>query len=174
MKTLKNIQFAILFLSIFSISFAQESFVSLDMPMEDKDEVEVLNTSYLNSMSQSMTSPEAIYLEEIAARYDAKKAITFDQRKEPFTTVFKSDKGEIEITYDQEGKVVSSYERFRNISLPSNIKKALYHRYKEWKVVANKYDVIYKNEKVVKKTYELFLEKGDEQKRIRVNALKYL
>jgi hypothetical protein len=94
----------------------------------------------------------------------------FESRREPFKTVFKSNKGFAEVTYDNLGRVIAVEKRLKDVVLPSQITKVVFKRYQDWTIVQNKFRMSYKQGTDVKKTYELTIKKGNETKRIRVNA----
>jgi len=137
--------------------------IVLESPME-------LNKEYVTSVHEKSYQKEAEFLSGIIAEWDVRKSSKFDSRKNEFTTVFKSNKGYAEVTYDNQGRVNAVEKRLKNVILPTQITQIVSKRYENWVIVQNKYDVSYKLGYDVKKTYELTLQKGTEKKRIRMNG----
>ena len=72
-------------------------------------------------------------------------------------------------TYDKNGKLLRTAERFKNVALPSAVRNAVFSRYPEWNIYKDIYTVNYYHEKSSnsKKVYKLLLEKGDERMRVK-------
>ena len=145
---------------------------------KDKDKTEItpvestidLNEEYLTEVHENAAQEEVKFLSGIVAKYDVRNSSKFESRREPFKTVFKSNKGFAEVTYDNQGRVVRVEKRLKDVVLPSQITKVVFKRYQDWTIVQNKFRMSYKQGADVKKTYELTIKKGNETKRIRVNA----
>lgn len=129
-----------------------------------------LNKEYLTEVHDSALQEEVKYLSGIVANYDVKESSKFESRNQPFTTVFKSNKGFAEVTYDSQGRVMAAEKRLKNVALPSQIVKLVYKRYEDWTIVENKYTMSYKQGFDVQKTYELTIMRGEEMKRVKVRG----
>ena len=137
--------------------------VTVASPME-------LNEEYVNNVLETASQKEAKFLSNIISQYDVTKSPRFESRRKSFTTIFKSNKGVAEVTYDNEGRVIAVEKRLKNVTLPTQIQKIVYKRYDDWTIVQNKYNVSYKQGSEVEKSYVITIQKGNEKKRIRVNG----
>lgn len=140
---------------------------------KDKSEIAIvanpmeLNEEYLTEVHENALQEEVKYLSGIVANYDVKESSKFEGRRKPFTTIFNTNKGFAEVTYDSKGRVMSAEKRLKNVKLPSQIAKLVFVRYQDWTIIENKYTMSYKQGFDVKKTYELKISKGDEIKKLK-------
>jgi hypothetical protein len=129
-----------------------------------------LNEEYLTDVHENAYQEEVKFLTGIIAEWNVRESSKFEARRKPFTTVFKSNKGIAKITYDSQGRVSRVEKKLENVVLPSQITKVVFKRYEDWTIVKNKFSLSYKEGQDVEKTYELTLVKGDEKKKIKINA----
>lgn len=137
--------------------------ISVANPME-------LNKEYLTNVHETASQKEAKFLSTIISQYDVKQSPQFEARRESFTTIFKSNKGMAEVTYDSEGRVIAVEKRLKNVILPTQIQQVVFKRYEDWVIVQNKYNVSFKQGSEVEKSYLVTIKKGNEKKIIRVNG----
>ena len=128
------------------------------------------NEEFVEVVVNKSSQKEAEFLAEIIANWDVSESTKFDARNKPFTTIFKSNKGIAEVTYDSKGLVVAADQRLKNVVLPSQLVQLVSKRYEGWVIVNNKYLVTYKKGNKVEKTYQLVIQKGTEKKIIRMNV----
>ena len=178
MKTIINI--SKIALGLFLISTLNANANSNEPPKKKKSKIETeamiiktpleVNEEYVTAVYNNSSQTEATYLSGVIAQWDARESSKFDSRNKPFTTVFKSNKGFAEVTYNNNGEVLAAEKRFKNVTLPTQISKLVAKRYEDWVIVQNKYSVSYEQGKEVEKTYVLTLRKGKEKKTVKVNG----
>ena len=142
---------------------ANSEIISVTSPME-------LNKEYLINVHENASQKEAKFLSSIISQYDVKQSPQFEARRESFTTIFKSNKGMAEVTYDSEGRVIAVEKRLKNVILPTQIQQVVFKRYEDWVIVQNKYNVSFKQGSEVEKTYLVTIQKGNSKKILRVNG----
>ena len=142
---------------------ANSEIVSVASPIE-------LNKEYLAYVHENALPKEAKFLSSIISQYDVKQSPQFEARREFFTTIFKSNKGVAEVTYDNEGRVIAVDKRLKNVILPAQVQKIVFKGYENWIIVQNKYNVSFKQGSEVEKSYLVTIQKGNEKKLIRVNG----
>ena len=167
---MKNLSFLVVMFGIISLSQAQKSVASLEDIMPDDNELTVLNYEYLSSVQQSVTPADAKFLEGIVSQWDAKSSPQFDGRYELFKTRFSSNKGSVEVSYDNKGTIVRTKEVYRDFALPIQLKQVIFQRYQDWNIIQSKYYVTYNIDQALVKYFEITVENGDEQKRIKING----
>lgn len=167
---MKKLSFILILAGTIGIVNAQETFASLDDNTSEKRKATVLNEEYLSAVQEKASPRDAKYLESIISQWDATKSSKFDSRRDPFKVVFNSNKGNVEVVFDNSGKVISSDEIYKKVSLPLQLKKVVYHRYSDWQIVDTKYKVSYKKDQKVGRTYLITLEKDGEEKKIKVDG----
>jgi len=82
---------------------------------------------------------------------------------------FAIPEGKILAVYDGEGEIMRTSEKFKDISLPLPVANAVVDKYPGWRISGDIYLVTYRRNKGATKIYKLFLEKGEEHKRVKTD-----
>jgi len=85
-----------------------------------------------------------------------------------FEVNFKSTKGFLNAFYDKKGNLVSTFQQFKDIYVPKEIRENLYSKYKGWSMVKNKYVASGKLDRIDKAEYRIRLERGKEHQNIKI------
>ena len=72
-------------------------------------------------------------------------------------------------TYDKEGKLLRTAEKYKNIRIPQAVSKAIYLKHPGWIIAKDAYLVNYYESEGAKKMYRLVLEKGDKRLRVKTD-----
>ncbi len=81
---------------------------------------------------------------------------------------FKSTKGYLEATYNQDGEMRYSYQSFKDIVLPVDIRNNLFTNYEGWTMVKNKYVASGKGDTLDKELYRIKLKKDNMSQNIKI------
>ncbi|MFN4764020.1 hypothetical protein ACKGJN_12905 [Gillisia sp. Q332] len=81
---------------------------------------------------------------------------------------FINRKGYLKATFDNDGDLVETYQNFKNILLPSNVREQLYNENKGWSMTKNKYVASGKGSIIDKQKYRIRLSNGDKNKNITI------
>ena len=131
--------------------------------------VKSLNYKYIRSVYDTNAAQPVKLLERRAASYDIKSDEFYEEDYENYFISFYLPRGQVLATYDQDGKLLRTAERFKNVALPPVVRQSVVRRYPEWSIKKDIYVVNYNGEwDKVKKVYKVILENGD--KRIRVKT----
>ncbi|WP_313807098.1 hypothetical protein [Flavobacterium sp.] len=111
--------------------------------------------------------------EKIRALQDA--FIAYDLGKdyegyESYLVTMKIEDGSLVATYNENGKLLRVVEKYDNVKLPMAVIYGVYKEFPGWKIVKDKYLYAQADGDVLKKEYNLKLEKNKETKRIVVNS----
>lgn len=103
------------------------------------------------------------------------KFIAYDLGKdyegyETYLVLMEIEKGSLSATYNEKGKLMSVVENYKNIKLPSQVIYSVYKKYPGWKIINDKYLYSQKAGDVIKKQYNLKIQKGKEKRNLVVNA----
>ena len=163
---MKNLIIVLIITGLTTIGFAQEKTVELE-------EVEVLgvNYKYLNAVGDSEVATPVKVLEKKVATFDLKNADFYEDETQDYNVYFNIPEGKILAVYDGEGEILRTSERFKDISLPLPVANAIVDKYPGWRISGDIYLVTYRRNKGATKTYKLFLEKGEKQKRVKTDDL---
>ena len=108
-------------------------------------------------------------LQEKLGKFDVSKEEYFNDEYDTYDVSFYIPKGYAVATYDKEGNLLRTIERYKNVKLPFAVSQALVERFPNWKVDKDIYKVIYSEPKwESKKVYKIKLTNGE--KTVRVKA----
>lgn len=91
-----------------------------------------------------------------------------DREFDSYQVDFKTRKGKVRAWYDNEGEMVSTYQRFKNVQLPDDVKLEIFRNYKNSRILKNKHTVTSRNYLVDKEYFTVKIVDGDKNRRIRV------
>ncbi|MGI9547492.1 MAG: hypothetical protein ACR2MM_09665 [Flavobacteriaceae bacterium] len=160
--------FGLVFLGFASLVYSQEPEKDVHAVALEGVTVTSPNFSYL-AMVQDKRTPETVRgLERKAASFNLKESPVYNKIDKAFEVFFSNSKGHITATYDDEGKILVSFEKFEDVVLPVSIRNTVYESYPDWTMSKNTYMVTYYHNKGVKKTYHFQVKKGDETKNMKL------
>ncbi|SDW86437.1 phage tail protein [Flavobacterium degerlachei] len=77
--------------------------------------------------------------------------------------------GSLSATYNENGKLLSVVENYKNVKLPGDVVFSIYKKFPGWEIVNDKYLYTQKEGDVLKKQYNLKIKKGKETKKLTVH-----
>ena len=162
---MKKVILGLLVLGLTTQSYAQI------VQVEELSEVIVtaVNYKYLNAADSKDIAVPVKLLQRKAAAYDVKASDLYDDDYDYYTVSFFIPEGKIVAVYDDEGKILKTIEKFKDIRLPDAVGAALIERFPNWTVVDDVYIVKYSDKKGANKTYKLKLENGDKRMKVKVD-----
>lgn len=125
------------------------------------------NADYLTRIQDDYTPDVVKKLEYKAASYDIKTSPIFDGAHEAYEVFFKNSRGRIVATYDKEGKILTSFEKFRDLRLPVPVRAMIEKDFPGWRIDSDVYLASYYQEADVKKVFIINISLGDEKKKLR-------
>lgn len=131
--------------------------------------VRPLNLSYLNAVTDERMPESVTALENKAARFNITDSEIYDGDFEAYEVVFEESNGTILATYDGRGRIVESLERFKNITLPYEVRNKVAMDYPGWTIHSDAYLVSYYKDKGVDKEVKIQLRKDGKRKNIKLN-----
>ena len=151
---------------------------SLGIAQEPKDQAKEIvlegvivrppNFEYLAAVQDAQTPATVKVLERKAAYYDLEESPVYDDSFDFYEVFFSNNSGRVIATYDKIGQILKSYEKFKNIPVPSAVRNIVYSTYPDWKINKNSYVVSYYKDKSVKKTYHFQIQNGKKKKNLKM------
>ena len=134
-------------------------------------EVTVLarNYKYLRAADTKNAPTPVNLLERKAAAYDISKSEYYNDDYDSYSITFYLPEGYVLGVYDQNGKLLRTAERFKDISLPSTVRTAIAKRYPNWGISRDLYVVNYKDDSGAKMVYKMVLENGRKRLKVKTN-----
>lgn len=168
---MKNLLIGIFFLGLTTLTYSQ----SLETTSEIKLEAVTLtplNLSYINAVKDKDTPIRVVNLENKVARYDITEQPIYGKNFEAYEVVFEETngrKGRIIATYDNNGKVLTTMERFQNVSLPPSVRNAVSKAYPDWIVQNDMYLVSYYSGDKISKMYRVRIKNKNQKKVLKID-----
>lgn len=86
-----------------------------------------------------------------------------------YQVFFKSKKGRVLANYDEEGELVSTFHRFKDVTLPDDVRLEILRSHKNSKIVKNQHILTTKDLVISKEFYIVKIQDGNKKLRLRVN-----
>ena len=128
----------------------------------------VINMEYLSAVQDGVFSPLVLKLEEEVARYDVTQSPIYNETAKIYKIVFRRPNARVLATFDNEGTLKHSFEKFKDIACPEKVRNTLYNEYSGWLMKGNTYFVYYDENGELRRVYKIELENGNDKKSIRL------
>jgi len=161
---MKHLKFALMFGlmgTICTYSYAQDVLPEVT--------VLAVKYKYLKAVDNAAAPQPVKFLERKAAAYDVKKADFYEDDYDTYFVSFYIPDGEVLATYDNNGKLLRTAEKFKDIALPKTVRDAVAQRFPQWGITKDVYLVNYYDEQGAKKVYKLLLQNGTKRLRVKAN-----
>tara|TARA_R110002020_G_scaffold122487_6_gene277889 strand:+ start:13749 stop:14255 length:507 start_codon:yes stop_codon:yes gene_type:complete len=153
------------------ILFLPSMVLSQETRTEELSEVVVtaVNYKYLSSTdAEEIPIPVKLLKRKVAA-YDVTQSELYEDDYPFYTVSFYIPEGKIVAVYDEEGNIIKTIERFKDLQLPKEVETALKKRYKGWEAVEDVYLIEYNNKKGVNRTFKVTLIKGKKTQKVKLD-----
>lgn len=94
--------------------------------------------------------------------------------KDRFVVKLRSKKGYIKATYNREGQLLRTFQKFQDKAFPLEMSQKLFHDYNGWTITENNYVANGRGNKVNKEKWRISLRKGSLTKNVNINPIKIL
>jgi len=94
-----------------------------------------------------------------------------NDKYEEYLVTFRSSKGYLEATYDKDGTLVETSQRFVDIVLPLDVRRELYKNNKGWTMVQNKYLASGKSDRLDNQVYKIKLVNGNDKMNVKIDPM---
>ncbi len=125
---------------------------------------------YLFEVSDENPDEKVKTLQKEIAKFDVTKDEYYSDDYDNYIVSFYIAQGYAVATYDKDGKLLRTIERYKNVRLPLAVSEALAKRFSQWTVDKDIYRVAYSDRKwEAKKVYKLKLTNLDQTIRVKVD-----
>ena len=139
-------------------------------PIElDEVVIKAMNYKYLSAVDNSEAPIPVKMLEKEAAMFRAEGRDLYVDNFGTYEVSFYIPDGKIAALYDEEGNILKTIERFKNVQLPEDVQMAVRKRFPQWEIVKDVYEVKYTQKTGAEKVYKMKLKNGDETIRIKMD-----
>ncbi len=165
---MKKIVLGILAFGISSLLFGQEPVYKAQVIELEGVVLKPPNFEYLASVQGKHTPATVKVLERKAAYYDLEESPVYDDSYDTYEVFFSHSDGRVIATYDKNGQIVKSFEKFKNIPVPAPIRNTIQQAYPDWTISKHTYVVSYYRNRSITKTYHFQIKKGKEKKNLKM------
>lgn len=130
--------------------------------------VSAVNYKYLNETDNKKAAIPVKMLQRKVASYDVQESGFYQDDWGLYTVSFYIPDGKIVAVYDDEGKVVRTIERYKDIALPPAVRNAIVERFPNWQLAEDSFRVNFTDEKGPEKTYKVKIKNGDKTMRVKI------
>ena len=171
---MKTLIFSLLLIAVTTFSQAQEiteleeakvGFAPLDAEItrEGDSFTYKVNEDYAGAFSK-----DAIGF--MKANFDIKNFIAeYGEDYDSYLVTFTSSKGYLSADFDEEGNLVKTYQKFKDIVLPLDLRREVYMANKGWTMTGNKYVASGNGDLVEKEFYKVKLENGNQKRTMKID-----
>lgn len=168
---MKQLKFALVLVPLFISTFLRAQTQNV-LP-----EVSIVASSYkyLNAVDNKEKALPIRMLESRAATYDVKKSEFYDNDDDGYYVSFSIPNGKILATYDKDGKLQRTEEKFKNTKLPVAVMRKISQLFPDWHTAEDFYIVNYYRQKDnPEKLFIVVMVKGYEHIKITLNDNGFL
>lgn len=145
-------------------------FYAQDPVMLDEVLITSMNYKYLSAVDNKAAPIPVKMLEREAAKFSAEGRELYVDKFNTYSVSFYIPDGKIVALYDDEGNILKTIERFKNVQLPEDVRMAVTERFPNWEIVKDVYQVNYNKRDGATKVYKMKLKNGAESIRIMMDA----
>lgn len=129
------------------------------------------NQNYLKSVYSASASQHVRQLENEVNNYDIYKENTYAAPNDTYVVKFRNNEGDILATYNGNGQLIKSVEKFNHVRIPQPVLETLQKNFKGWTLHEAGYRVAYLKNKKAKKIYMLQLMKNQHKMNLKIDCL---
>ena len=151
--------------------FAFQSFAQIKTEKLSEVVISATNYKYLNKVGLTNASIPVELLESKVASFNVEDADYYSDEYDTYEVKFYIPDGYILASYDKDGTILRTAERFKNVTLPRTVIESVAKTYPNWSFAKDVYLVSYHGAfgKITKK-YKIVLKNGDKRIRVKVDA----
>lgn len=80
----------------------------------------------------------------------------------------KSSKGYLRAVYDANGNIVQTFQKFRDVPMPYDVRNEVYGKYQGWTVTSNRFIASGKGDQLEDQKYLVYVQKGKQKEKFKV------
>ena len=165
---MKKILSVIFILGVLNTIYAQDPEYKVQVIELEGVVLKPPNFEYLASVQSKHTPATVKVLERKAAYFDIEESPVYNDSFDTYEVFFSHSDGRVIATYDKDGQIVKSYEKFKDIPIPAPIRNTVQMTYPDWTINKHTYVVSYYRDKSIKKTYHFQIRKGKDKKNLKM------
>ncbi|ALJ06589.1 hypothetical protein APS56_16245 [Pseudalgibacter alginicilyticus] len=160
---MKKIIFSILALGSFVFMHSQ----TVELP----ETIISAHSDYINSVVNENSINYIKKLEEALLNYDHSEISNlYDSKKDIYNVTFKIPEGQIIASFNREGKIIKTFEKYKNIRLPLAVMQAVAEKYPNYSIIEDVYVANFNSDKDdLKQEYRIKIKNVDSILTVKTN-----
>lgn len=131
---MKTFLFSLFLLGCFAFSNSQ----TVELP----ETIISINSDYFNSVDTENSCNYVQKLEQALLDYDhSDLSVLYDSKDDIYKVTFKLPEGKIIASFNKDGKIIKTYEKYNNIRLPQSVLQAIAKKYPNYSIEEDVYIV---------------------------------
>jgi hypothetical protein len=127
------------------------------------------NAAYVSSLNKLKLSDQIKSFQRYVANYNVKESDVFEADEPSYYHLdFENANCKISVTYDKNGMILSSSEKYKGVKIPYPISSKIIKENPGWEIDKTQCSVTYLGDKQVAVKYKVFIRKGKNTKLHRV------
>ena len=160
-----------LLIGLLVLGFATQNYAQVRTEKLPELDLTNVNSDYIQKVDMTNETGPVKMLEEYAASYDLVKSDFVEDKFINYAVFFENSHGTISATYDKEGRIIKTFEKFKDVQPPRAVVNAIFDTYPGWKIANDIYLVKYNENSGVTKKYKLVLEKDNEFIKVKTDGI---
>ena len=130
-----------------------------------------INSDYINLIDTENPCKYVKYLERTILNYSHNElSELYDHKTDILKVTFEIPKGKIIASFNKDGKIIKTYEKYKNIRLPRNILQTIAEKYPNYGIVEDTYIIEFRfDEDALKQEYSIKLKNNDATLTLKAN-----
>ena len=162
---MKKLLVGLIILGLTTQGFAQ-------IETEKLSEVEVLGTNYkyISKIDLKEVALPVKQLHKRVANYDLVNNGVYNEEYDTHYISFYIPEGYILAAYNNDGELLRTTEKFKDVQIPEFVKNVVLDTYPGWEIAGDIYYITYHHKKGVTKEYKILLSNNGKRKSIKIDA----
>jgi hypothetical protein len=132
-------------------------------------EVYFANYKYLNAIENAEMDSTVKLLERKVANFDITSLDLYQEEYEYYNVSFFIPNGQIVASYDKDGNLIATIEKFVNVDPPESVIRSVEKRFPGWTIYKDVYKVRYNKDGRTTQKFKLILENGQKHIRVKID-----
>ncbi|WMI69393.1 hypothetical protein [Mangrovimonas sp. YM274] len=133
-------------------------------------EIKIINLDYAKKVIDKNAALGVVNLQKEVANFDLIASELYDEERNIFPLKFEYKHGKIYATFNEDGIILRSFEKFKNIALPFAVRRTVKELYPNWSLRKTSYEVTYYLDEDVERTYYVQIIKEKQKKVLRLDT----
>lgn len=157
-----------IFLVVMTLVFVVKAYPqTINLP----ETIITINSDYLNAINLNDSNYYVAKLEQALLNYNHSDiSQLYDDKNDIYNVSFKLPDGEIVASFNKDGKIVKTFEKYKNMRLPLVVMKTIAEKYPAHGIIEGVYLIKYHSQKeMLQQEYKIKLKNNDSILTVKIN-----